>query len=336
MAYVKILKNNLYHNLSYFQNILGDKDKICVALKDNAYGHGICEIASLLYDYGVKHVFVKNDEEAIKIKNIPFDSILVMYGTNKINFNNKFHKAINCIEDLENLPQYSNIEIKIDTGMHRNGILNEEIDLAIKLVKKNKLHLKGIFTHFSSSDTDIKYTLDQEKNFRKIIQKFKKNFTNFRIHCSNTAATAYIDNEFYDVARIGIGIYGYHPIKQYNKFLKPVMELYANRISTRKVFYAETIGYNRKFININKKDIIVSTYDLGYGDGLFRINECINYKLPNGKEILGIMSMDSFTIEGNDNEVCFFNNVEKLASLFNTIPYEILVKISPFLKRVIE
>ncbi len=66
-----------------------------------------------------------------------------------------------------------------------------------------------------------------------------------------------------------------------------------------------------------------------------RLDDNTNFTTCNGKNILGRISMDSFSVEGEDNEVCIFNDVTKLAILHSTIKYEILVRLNPFLKRLI-
>jgi alanine racemase len=77
----------------------------------------------------------------------------------------------------------------------------------------------------------------------------------------------------------------------------------------------------------------VSTYDIGYGDGMFRFNGKGALHVANKKPLLGRVSMDSFTIEGNDEEVCVFDDAREFARFFDTITYDILAKLSPSLVR---
>ena len=69
--------------------------------------------------------------------------------------------------------------------------------------------------------------------------------------------------------------------------------------------------------------------------GFFRINEYTECMLEKNIKILGRVSMDSLSIEGKKKEIIIFSNVENLAKLHNTITYEILTNLSPFLTRKI-
>jgi len=77
----------------------------------------------------------------------------------------------------------------------------------------------------------------------------------------------------------------------------------------------------------------VSTYNIGHG--CVRINENKKFTIKNGEEILGRVSMDSLSINDDDDIICIFDNVSSLAKTNKTIKYEILSQLSPFLKRVI-
>ena len=110
----------------------------------------------------------------------------------------------------------------------------------------------------------------------------------------------------------------------------------AEKISTRSLSIGEHIGYGSKAYLVKLNNFMVSNYDIGYGDGFFRLNGTKKAKTLNGKEILGRVSMDSFSLEGDDNIVCLFNDVSFLSKVQNTIVYEILVHISPSIRRVIK
>ena len=80
----------------------------------------------------------------------------------------------------------------------------------------------------------------------------------------------------------------------------------------------------------------VSTYDVGYGNGFFRLDENKQFKISDGRDILGRVSMNNLTVEGSDDEICVFNDVRDLAELHGTISYEILCRLDPSIpKRII-
>ena len=68
MARILLNKDNLFYNLEAISQKATSKEKVAVVLKDNAYGHGIVEIAKLSCEFGIKKAVVKSVEDAQKIK----------------------------------------------------------------------------------------------------------------------------------------------------------------------------------------------------------------------------------------------------------------------------
>ena len=332
MGYIKLDRKAFFHNLDYFSNIC-TKDKLSIALKDNAYGHGTYEIGMLCKEYGIKHVFVRDMREADIAKQFGFETILVLYDIPSKK-DDKVIVSINSLDDLVKIPKNSKIEIKIDTGMNRNGITESQLPEAFKLVEKNTLTINGIFTHFCCADEDNDITKKQENRFQDIVSVVKKYIDyDFRVHCANSAGVHKVDMTKYDLARIGIGVYGYIDLLE-TKYLKPVMSLYAAKIATKHIKTGDHVGYGSYAFTAHE-NMVVSNYDIGYGNGFLRLGDKKRANIANGKQILGRVSMDSFSIEGDDPEVCVFNDVSHLASVHDTINYEIFTTLSPFIKRLI-
>lgn len=333
MGYIKINKNSFFHNLDYFSKIC-TKDKLCIALKDNAYGHGTYEMATLCEQYGIKHVFVRTLQEANIASKFNFESILVLYEIPQY-LQSDLIISINRLQDLKKLPQGSKCEIKIDTGMNRNGIVKDEIDLAVEYIKENKLILNGVFTHFCCADEDDKITKKQEELFLYCVDRFKSLIDyNFRTHCANSAGAHKVDMSKYDLARIGIGAYGYLDILN-KDILKPVMSLHAKKVSTKYINKNDHVGYGSKAFVAPYK-MTVSNYDIGYGDSFFRFDENKQAFIADGRKILGRVSMDSFSVEGEDDEIVVFDDVSSLANSLNTITYTILTMLKANIPRYIK
>lgn len=334
MGYIKLNQKAFFHNIDYFSQICGSKDKVAIALKDNAYGHGIEQIALMASKYKIKHVFVRNLVEATIAQKFGFETILVLYDIPITKENDSIIISINSLHFIEQIPVGSKCEFKIDTGMNRNGIYLKEIEKACQLIKERKIILNGIFTHFCCSDEENSIIQEQEKNFQLAIQETKKYIDyNFRVHCANSAGVFKVDMNKYDIARVGIGIYGYLDILE-EKYLQPILSLHGEKLATKHIKAGDHIGYGSDAF-IASKDMIVSNYNIGYGDGLFRANTHKQRKIANGLEILGRVSMDSFSVESTEDEVCVFDNVTDLAKVHNTIKYEILTNLKPSIKRVI-
>jgi len=234
MAIIKISKKNLFYNLNQLTLKSGSKSKISAVLKDNAYGHGIELMAKLLSEYGIKEAVVVNNHEAETIKNY-FENILILNDTPK-NIRN-FSYAITSIDALKKVEKNIKIELKVDTGMHRNGILMCQLQEAID-------------------------------NFEWVKKQILNANLKPRFHSHNSASLLRSNSFNEDIARVGIAMYGFNELPDcFNKMeLKPIMSLWAKRTTTRKLKKGQRVGYGGDFIA--PKDIIISTYDAG-----FRINK---------------------------------------------------------------
>ncbi len=333
MAYIKLDKSNLILNLNILARKAGSKEKIAVVLKDNAYGHGILEIAKIASEFGIKEAVVASFSEALKIKSY-FKNILILGG--EVVKDSKFSFAINDFESIKRLPKNLKLELKVDTGMHRNGISFDQLKDALKLIKQKELNLIGIMTHYRCADELSSEYFWQKKRFEEVKKiAFEMGFFNLRFHSHNSAALLRSSKFNEDIARVGIAIYGYNPLpKCFGDFnLKPVLSLWAKRVSSKILKVGERVGYGGDFIV--KQEGIYSTYDLGYGDGWPRGDSKKAYILPDGKKIVGRVSMDFITLKTDEEEVCIMDNAEVASKQFDTISYEMTTQLSPSIKRIV-
>ena len=114
--------------------------------------------------------------------------------------------------------------------------------------------------------------------------------------------------------------------------LQPVMTLTAQRIATRTLHKGEHVGYNATFRA--EKEMVVSTYDVGYADGLIRAASN-SYMTPQGEELLGRISMDNSSFTGEREALVIFENVNTYAEAASTIGYEVLTGLHPEIERVV-
>jgi alanine racemase len=339
VAKILINKNNLFHNLEVISKQANGKEKVAIVLKDNAYGHGLIQIAKLAKEFGITKAVVRSEEEAIQIKDF-FDEILILAENNMHTYSHTFHIALNTLEDIDKLPGNCNVQIKVDTGMHRNGISPNQIEDAFTGLLKKNIRITGIFTHHRSADEVSTTFYWQNSIFKDVKQNVKRICEQLNIslpifHSCNSSALFRTKDFDEDIARVGIATYGYIENDEVfdNPLLKPVLSLWANKLSSRTLLKGQSVGYGGTYTA--KENMIVSTYDVGYGDGFLRINEKQKYHTPKGFELLGRVSMDNLILNCEDDEVCIFEDVRNLSKIQNTIPYEITTTLSRNIKRII-
>lgn len=253
---------------------------------------------------------------------------------------------LNVLKELniKNFP----IHLKLDTGMHRLGFEDDEIQKLINTIIDNSyIQVKSILSHLAASDeTNLKdFTQNQIDLFDKMSSAIMKILPNKPIrHIANTSGISNFPQAQFDMVRLGIGLYGVSNDESEIKFLQNVSTLKTviSQIKTIKV--NDSVGYGRKFIA--KKTTKIATVPIGYADGISRaLSNGKGYFNVMGKkaQIVGNVCMDMIMIDVTEvnckegDEVIVFGeepSVVELAKILNTIPYEILTGISHRVKRI--
>jgi alanine racemase len=355
---ITLSKSALLNNLNEFKELVPES-LIAPTLKSNAYGHGVELIAKELESIGAPFFVIDSYFETIVLRNGNIKTPLLVIGystTNTILKNNlkDIIFTITSIEALEDLSRNANhkvhIHLKIDTGMHRQGILTEELDRAFELINSNKnILLEGICSHLSDSDgIDPSFTHKQIDIWNNIVEKTLTHFPTLKYyHLSNTYGHQFAKKIKANVYRLGIGLYGLAEIPGLD--LKPVLEMKTIVSSVKKIKKSETVGYNNTFTA--DKDMTIATIPVGYYEGLDRRFSNKGYVKINGIfcKIIGRVSMNISTIDVSEldgpkigDEVIVFSNIptdknsiKSIAEAAGTITYEIVVDIPEKIKRVI-
>ena len=333
MAFIKINKQNFYHNLNQIALKTGSVEKIAIVLKDNAYGHGLELMGRLASEFGIKHAVVRKTVEAEVIKSL-FETVLILGDS--IVKDEVCSFTVNTLVDITKAQEGAKVELKVDTGMHRNGIALDALDEALQLIKEQNLNLVGVMTHYRSADELSSELFWQQKQFEIVKQRVKETgFENVRFHSHNSAAILRMKHFDEDLVRVGIGAYGYNELPEpFDKVvLHPVMSLHAKKVSTRVLKSGERIGYGGDFTA--DKEMLVSTYDLGYGDGWCRDNTQNPYVTSEDLPLLGRVSMDFIALESDKEEICMMQDAKVAAEHFKTISYEVTTALSADIPKVI-
>lgn len=334
MAYITLNKKNFFYNLDIIADKTKSKDKIAVVLKDNAYGHGLCEMAQLAKEYGITKAVVRSHKDAKDIYDY-FDYILVLAEIPNT-ADPKVHYTINELDAIKHFPQNAKVELKVNSGMNRNGVEADELEDAFQLIAQRGLELKGVFTHHACADEEGDYFDFQQKNFEQIKIKSgelaKKYGYKLSFHSANSAALFRTENFSEDMTRVGIAAYGCLEMPQGTCEVrqKPVLSVYAQKNSSRVLAAGSYVGYGATYES--RQEEVVSNYDFGYGDGFLR--SCSNiYKTPNNVAIAGRISMDNSSFLSEEPELLIFNDAKDVAKFAGTISYEVLTSLKEHLPR---
>ena len=357
---LEINLNNLIHNLNYYRSKLKPGTGIMPMVKAFSYGSGSFEIANALQHTHVNYFAVAYADEGVELRkngittpimvmNPELQSLdqLVQYNLEPEIF------SFNLLEQFANYVSIHKqntfpIHIKLDTGMHRLGFEEKDINALIEKLKQyNFLQVKSIFSHLVASDdkTLDDFTHQQINLFGKLSAQITDtlNYPVLRHICNSGGITRFPEAHF-DMVRLGIGLYGVGINDIEQKQLLNVSSLKTTISQIKHLQIGDTVGYNRK--GRLTKPTFIATVPIGYADGL-------NRKLGNGvghlylhnkpAPIIGNVCMDMCMIDitginaNEGDEVIVFNSAETLHNLahtLGTISYEILTSVSARVKRI--
>jgi len=375
LSWVEIDSEALRHNVNQFRRLIG-KDKIlCGVVKSNAYGHGILEISNLILSYGVDWLGVNSLEEGIILRKNGIKAPVIILGYVPLNQLGEiveygFITIVYNIESVKGLGEISNrikkevfLHIKLETGTHRQGVYPDKILEFVKEIKRFQfLRLEGISTHFANIEdtTDHSYAESQLKIFKNTVEMLEENGVNIPVkHTACTAATILFPETYFDMVRVGIGLYGLWPSRE--TFLssmingnppielKPVLTWKTKIAQIKEVKKGSFIGYGCTYKT--NRDSRIAVLPVGYNEGYDRRLSNIGYVLIKGQRapVRGRVAMNMFIVDITDiedvkleEEVVLIGSQGKeritpeyLASLCGTINYEIVTRINPLIPRKI-
>ncbi|MDB5137831.1 MAG: bifunctional UDP-N-acetylmuramoyl-tripeptide:D-alanyl-D-alanine ligase/alanine racemase [Mucilaginibacter sp.] len=358
---MEISLNALLNNLNFYKSKLKPGVKIMAMVKAFSYGSGTFEVANMLQYNKVDYLAVAYIDEGVALRqagiNLPvmvlnpevsaFDKLIEYKLEPEIFSFNLLDEFIKYSQS-HNLSNYP-VHLKIDTGMHRLGFEEFEVEILCDLLEENRyIKVQSVFSHLAASDAKEHdaFTQKQIRRFERAYIKIEKAL-GYKVirHIANTAAIIRWPSTHYDMVRLGIGLYGIDAATTAeSNALQPIATLKTSVSQVRKVHANDTIGYNRN--GKLKKDGKIATIRIGYADGYLRaFGNGVGQMLIKGNLVptVGNISMDMCTLDVSNidvregDEVIVFNDeqtIEDLARQIDTIPYEILTNISQRVKRV--
>ena len=349
----------LVSNLNYYKSYLKPDTKVVCMVKAFGYGAGSYEIAKTLQDRGADYLAVAVADEGAELRKAGITMPIIVMNPEMSSFRTLFSyrlepeiysfnllNALLAEGEKLGVSGYP-IHIKIDSGMHRLGFTENQVDeLASLLQSQIVLMARSVFSHFAGSDETQHdaYTLQQIATFNRCADKIQAASKHKVMrHLLNTAGITRFSEHQLDMVRLGIGLYGVSPIDE-NQGLRPVSTLKTTILQIHEYEAGETIGYGRHGVLTRRSRI--AAIPIGYADGLDRHLGNGNCEvLVNGHRapIIGNICMDICMIDVTDvacnegDRVEIFGEnlpVQELAKRLDTIPYEVLTSISNRVKRV--
>ena len=357
---LEINLNAISHNLNFYKSKLKPSTKIMVMVKAFGYGNGGFEIAKLLEHHKVDYLGVAFADEGITLKSTGIKLPIMVLNPETTSFNaiiqhqlepeiysmKGLHAFLKIAEQrqLKHFP----IHIKLDTGMHRLGFEEENIDELISILKGTKLiQVRSVLSHMATSDAfeHQEFSNSQIDLFEKLSSKLISALQIHPLrHLLNTSGISNFPQAQYDMVRLGIGLYGVSNNAEEQKQLENVGTLKSIISQIRSIKPGESVGYGRRFIA--EKPTKIATIPIGYADGISRLwGNSVGFVTINNQKatIVGSICMDMLMVDvtgiscNEGDSVIIFGkspSVNFIAEKTHTIPYEILTSISQRVKRI--
>jgi len=367
-TWIEIDSKALKANYEQFRSLIPKETKFAAIVKSNAYGHGFIDFSKELEKLGVDIIATDSISEALRLRKEGVKTPLMVLGytlPEKIPDADHDNIAITIsqFETLEKIEKMDlekplKVHIKVDTGMHRQGFLEEDTERLIKTLKKlsSKIEVVGLFMHFAAAG-DLAHALFTEIQLKRtLIWKelfFKNGFTPI-VHAAATSATIAYPASHLDMVRIGAGMYGMWPTsdlkeKFSNKFtLQPVLAWKAVVSEVKHIKKGEKIGYD--LTEELARDSVIAVVPIGYWHGFARGLSGKGEVLVRGKKarVLGRVSMDMIVIDVTDIPGVAVEDVltllgkdgeeevrlEEMAKILNSSRYEVITRLNPLIKKI--
>jgi alanine racemase len=366
-TWVEISQSAIKKNIAGYTKLLPDETSIMAVVKANAYGHGLQIVSDIAVESGIDELSVFTLDEALKIRQTHKDTpILVL---NQINIDEldialkyNIDITVSSIETLKKIIKYKKVKellinLKIDTGLSRQGFQFSDLPNVIKILKSNEhINISGLYTHLIGAENKKfdKYTNNQIHEINNWQDELNSIGYYPLVHVSATAGFLMNEKISYDSVRMGIGLYGLWPSNEVKEKNTKTLNLYPalswkTKINqVKKIKKGDVVGYDATFVASG--DMTIAVVPVGYFDGLPRSLSNKGYMLCGGVKckILGRVMMNMCVIDVSSalgakmgDEIVIIGKqkntvitAEEIADIAGTINYEIVTRINSEIPRI--
>lgn len=348
------------HNLKAYQSLLAPSTRTMAMVKAFSYGSGSHEVAGLLQFHQVDYLAVAYTDEGSALRGSGITLPIMVMNPEADSFDAllrwELEPEIYALRQLQAFSAYLEAEgrtaypvhLKLDTGMHRLGFQEQQLDELLALLRRSPLRLRSVFSHLAASEDPAQdaFTREQARRFDAMSGRLEEALGYpFLRHLANTSAITRFPELQYDMVRLGIGLYGIAHSGLMAGRLRTVSTLKTTVSQLRELPAGETVGYGRAGRVDSPRTI--ATVAIGYADGYMR---CLGggrgqmWLRGHLAPVIGQVCMDMVMLDvtgipgvAEGDEVVVFGerpSLEELAAAAGTIPYELMTGVSQRVKRV--
>ena len=258
---------------------------LMAVVKANAYGHGMKQCARAAREAGAEWLGVATVSEALTLRGWgDTGPILCWLGSPGADYAPVIEAGVevtaSSVEQLDEIlaaaPSRPRVQLKVDTGLSRNGAYGEEwtrlVEAAAKAQATGRLEHTGTWSHFACADEPDHPANDaQEQAYGRAVTELEAAGLEPGLrHLANSAATLVRPSAHLDLVRVGIASYGLTPDPRmtFSTPLRPVMTLRGRLAAVKRVAAGSGVSYGHRFTT--ERETTLGLVPLGYAEGLPR------------------------------------------------------------------
>jgi alanine racemase len=298
-------------NLALLRRRLAPGTRLGIVVKSDAYGHGMALCAREFLSAGADWLIVNAASEAARLREAQVRAPLYICGRVPAwevdsAAQSGARVVLCCGEDVPLLARAGReagspvrVHIKLETGMHRQGIsIGEGLELARQVRQLEGIALEGLTTHFAdiADTTDHTFARRQLELLEEGRRVFAENGIDLpMVHSANSAGTLLWPETHGGLVRVGIAAYGLWPSREiyatarqqgmeagdsWLAELVPVLSWRARIGQIKEVATGGYVGYGRTFRATYPMRIGI--LPVGYFEGYDRRLSNVAHVLVNG------------------------------------------------------
>jgi alanine racemase len=319
-AWVEVDAAALEANARALRRHLGASELMAV-VKADGYGHGALNVARAALSGGAASLGVATLAEGIELRRSGIEApVLVLGGlSHEQDLRSCLHwRLMPTISSLREARLCHNLasgqgrpmalQLKLDTGMARLGVDWEQgPQLVAAIAGLEAVQLAGVYSHLASADLppggDGGLTRQQQQRFEAVLTSLRQQGLDPGCrHLANSAGAISNPALHYDLARVGLALYGHSPAPHLGGVvaLQPAMALRARVTLIRELAAGMGVSYGHRFRTRRPSRLAVLA--IGYADGVPRALSNQLEVLFRGQRLpqVGAITMDQLIVDATD------------------------------------
>ena len=301
-TWVEVRLSALKHNLAQVRGLVGPSVKVMAVVKANAYGHGAVQTVKTFVEAGAEYLGVTTLEEALELRAAKIAASTLIFSPLlpdqfEAAIANDLEQTICSMEMAEllsktavKLGKKARVHVKVDTGMHRLGIIaGQTPDFIRRLLDLSGIEIAGTYTHFANAGAkDLTQARHQDNMFGELADLLDAHGLNGGLfHAANSAAILNMPGSRYQMVRPGTILYGQYPTQHVQKKLdlQETWQLKTRVAALSTLPKGARIGYGSEFSA--KRPTTTAVIPIGYADGFTLLPQSLAQRRHSLRSVAG-------------------------------------------------